>query len=113
MLVEKALFSSNQDENVTPPIPLKTNRKKWERIDLPGFPYAPQEEQGVLAIFAILCSKKVIPWTILDISTNGIDCVCFDNDSKKEIRVELKYILSGIFQGIHNPFPCIFLLSHQ
>ncbi len=35
--------------------------------DLNGFPYAPQEEQGVLAIFAILCSKKILPWQILDL----------------------------------------------
>jgi hypothetical protein len=94
----KSLIVSSIDnlssERIIPPIPSNTIRKKWERIDIPGFPYAPQEEQGVLAIFSILCSKRILPWQILDISTNGIDAICFDEESQKEIHVELKFLLS-------------------
>ena len=37
-----------------PPIPCNTKRAKWERIGVAGFPYAPQDELGVVALFAIL-----------------------------------------------------------
>lgn len=78
-----------------PPIPIVTKRSKWQRVDVDGFPYAPQEEQGVLAIFAILCSKRKLPWQILDLrSGKGIDAVCFDEEQNTEIHVELKYRLS-------------------
>lgn len=78
-----------------PPIPAGTKRRNWQRADLEGFPYAPQEEQGVLAIFAILCSKRILPWQILDLcGGKGIDAVCYDEERKAEIHVELKYRLS-------------------
>lgn len=78
-----------------PPIPTGTKRRNWQRVDLDGFPYAPQEEQGVLAIFAILCSKRILPWQILDLcGGKGIDAVCFDEERNAEIHVELKYRLS-------------------
>lgn len=94
-LIKKALHKRNQQERPVPPIPLNTKRSKWERTGLFGFPYAPQEEQGVLALFAILCSEHILPWQILDISAGkGIDATCFDETENKEIQVELKYILS-------------------
>lgn len=78
-----------------PPIPTGTKRRNWQRVDLDGFPYAPQEEQGVLAIFTILCSKRILPWQILDLcGGKGIDAVCFDEERNAEIHVELKYRLS-------------------
>lgn len=78
-----------------PPIPAGTKRRNWQRADLDGFPYAPQEEQGVLAIFAILCSKRILPWQILDLcGGKGIDAVCYDEERNAEIHVELKYRLS-------------------
>ncbi|MEA2078226.1 MAG: hypothetical protein U9O95_09450 [Candidatus Marinimicrobia bacterium] len=90
-LISSTVINKSRD---VPPIPFNTSRKKWERINFIGFPYAPQEEQGVLAIFAILCAKGVLSWQILDISTNGIDCTCYDENESLEIMVELKYILS-------------------
>ncbi|MDD8026200.1 MAG: hypothetical protein PHI34_06790 [Acidobacteriota bacterium] len=77
-----------------PPIPMSSKRSKWERTGLEGFPYAPQEEQGVLALLAILCSRGDIKWQILDLSANGIDAICYDEYEKREIRVELKCLLS-------------------
>jgi len=78
-----------------PPIPSGAKRRNWQRVDLEGFPYAPQEEQGVLAIFAILCSKGILPWQILDLcGGKGIDAVCYDEKRNSEIHVELKYRLS-------------------
>jgi hypothetical protein len=77
-----------------PPIPMPSKRSKWERTGLEGFPYAPQEEQGVLALLAILCSRGDIKWQILDLSANGIDAICYDDYEKREIRVELKCLLS-------------------
>jgi len=94
-LIKNALHKSGQQERPVPPIPLNTKRTKWERTGLAGFPYAPQEEQGVLALFTILCSEHILPWQILDISAGkGIDATCFDETENKEIQVELKYILS-------------------
>lgn len=79
-----------------PPIPKQTKRRKWERIDVAGFPYAPQEEAGVIALFSILCGRGHINWHILDLrGGKGIDAICYDNDNRKEIRVELKYVLSS------------------
>lgn len=82
-------------ERSIPPIPKKSKRNKWERIDIDGFPYAPQEEAGVIALFSILCSRGHINWQILDLQGGkGIDAVCYDNNDNKEIQVELKYSLS-------------------
>jgi len=85
----------SEQETAVPPIPKITKRSKWKRIDIDGFPYAPQEENGTVALFAILCSKGNINWQILDLrGGEGIDAVCYDNNTRREIRVELKYILS-------------------
>lgn len=86
-----------QDHNEArsvPPIPVHTRRKKWERTGLEGLPYAPQDELGVVALFAVVCAKHLLNWSILDLSAKGIDARCFDHDSGKEIRVELKYLLT-------------------
>ena len=49
----------------------------------------------MLALFAILCAKGILPWQILDISPGkGIDATCYDERNQQEIQVELKYILS-------------------
>lgn len=95
-LIRTTLLKNGDDtKRPVPPIPLKTKRKKWKRTGLSGFPYAPQEEQGVLALFSILCSKRFLPWQILDLSSGkGIDAVCFDETKNREIRVELKHVLS-------------------
>lgn len=94
-LIKIALHKNDLQDRPIPPIPLKTKRTKWGRTGLVGFPYAPQEEQGVLALFAILCTQGILPWQILDISAGkGIDVTCFDESQNKEIQVELKYLLS-------------------
>lgn len=78
-----------------PPIPAKTKRKKWERTGIIGFPYAPQDESGVIALFSILCSQGLIPWQFLDLNSGkGIDAICHDDKYHREIRVELKHTLS-------------------
>jgi hypothetical protein len=78
-----------------PAIPAHTSRAKWERIDMPGFPYAPQDESGTIALFAILCARGVIKWDILDLNTGkGVDCICWDHVMKRELRVELKHRLT-------------------
>ncbi len=78
-----------------PPIPLQTTRKKWERTGIDGFPYAPQDELGVVALFGILCSSGRIGWQILELrGGKGIDVTCFDHVMAREIRVELKHTLS-------------------
>jgi len=92
--IRPLLQSQDDQARPVPPIPLDSRRSRWKRTGLDGFPYAPQEEQGVLALFSILCDRGVIPWQIIDLSTNGIDAICFDETNKKEIRVELKYLLS-------------------
>jgi hypothetical protein len=94
-LIRSALRETGPTQRHVPPIPLKTRRTKWGRTGLPGFPYAPQEEQGVLALFAILCARGVLPWHILDIrGGKGIDATCYDDSNQQEIQVELKYVLS-------------------
>jgi len=94
-LIRNALDKRAQHERPVPPIPLTTRRTKWERTGLPAFPYAPQEEQGVLALFTILCSEHILLWQILDLTAGkGIDATCFDERDNREIQVELKYILS-------------------
>lgn len=78
-----------------PPIPASTKRRKWQRTSIEGFPYAPQDEQGVVALFAILCGQGHIPWQILDLNAGkGIDATCYDEEHHQELRVELKYLLS-------------------
>lgn len=78
-----------------PPIPTETKRTKWERTGVHGFPYAPQDELGVVALFAILCSRGKIEWEILELrGGKGIDATCYDHLMGKEIHVELKHRLS-------------------
>lgn len=100
-----AVPASSQTENIAtielkshrqvPPIPKNTRRNKWERTGINGFPYAPQDELGVVALFAILCSSGFINWSILELrGGKGIDATCFDHDRQTEIRVELKHKLS-------------------
>ena len=86
---------ANRDQpRIIPPIPRSSKRTKWERTDIDGFPYAPQDESGVVALFAILCSQGVLRWQIIDLnSSKGIDCICNDEEAGKEIHVELKYLL--------------------
>lgn len=93
-LIRSALQDQREQARPVPPIPLNTTRSKWERTGLTGFPYAPQEEQGVLALFSILCAQGILPWEILDLSANGIDATCFDHHENREIHVELKHLLS-------------------
>jgi hypothetical protein len=79
----------------TPPIPQRTRRLKWRRIDVAGFPYAPHDELGVVSLFAILCGQGRLPWEILELSGGkGIDAICWDRDDKREVRVEFKHTLS-------------------
>ncbi|MBI3099000.1 MAG: hypothetical protein HYY93_12275 [Planctomycetes bacterium] len=81
-----------------PPIPAHSKRKKWEQTNLPGlgFPYAPHDENGVVALFAILCANRTIHSQILELNGGkGIDGVCWDDDQQREIRVELKYKLAS------------------
>lgn len=78
-----------------PPIPSQTSRRNWGRIDVPGFPYAPQDESGTVALFAILCAIDAIQWDIVEINAGkGIDCICWDHVMKREVRVELKHTLA-------------------
>jgi len=87
--------SSEQDKRLIPPIPIKTKRARWERTGVEGFPYAPHDELGVVGLFAILCSKRIIRWQILEMrGGKGIDITCYDDVMNKNIRVELKHILS-------------------
>lgn len=78
-----------------PPIPEKTRRKRWERTGVERFPHAPQDESGVVALFSILCTRGIIPWQILDLNSGkGIDAIVYDDRQRRELRVELKHILS-------------------
>jgi len=89
-----AVGADSGERRRVPPIPTGNKRSKWSRIDLDGHPYAPQDELGVVAVFAILCHKKTINWQILDLSSSGIDATCYDHVMEREIRVELKLMLS-------------------
>lgn len=87
--------SAEEVDSIVPPIPSRTRRKKWERTNVVGFPYAPQDESGVIALFAILCSNKTIPWQIVELNAGkGVDAICFDESNHKELKVELKHTLS-------------------
>jgi len=82
----------SRPQRPVPPIPRNTGRSKWERTGIHGFPYAPQDELGVVSLFAILCSEGIIDWEILELrGGKGIDATCFDHISQQEIRVELKH----------------------
>lgn len=85
-------------DHPVPPIPGRTGRKKWERTGVGGFPYAPQDELGVAALFAVLCAQGKLAgheWEILELrGGKGIDATCYDHAEHKEIRVELKHRLS-------------------
>ena len=90
-----ALTSPPKTARPVPPIPLHTRRGKWERTGIDGFPYAPQDELGVVALFGILCSQGRIGWQVLELrGGKGIDITCFDHAMGREIRVELKHTLS-------------------
>jgi hypothetical protein len=89
------LPSKEKTIRAVPPIPKITRRQKWERTGIDGFPYAPQDELGVVAIFAILCAKGIIPWQITELNGGkGIDGTCYDHEKNCDIRVEVKRILS-------------------
>jgi hypothetical protein len=81
-----------------PAIPVGTKRRRWERTGVEGFPYAPQDESGVVALFAILCARGELgehDWSILELRQGkGIDTTCYDHKLNREIPVELKYKLS-------------------
>lgn len=78
-----------------PPIPARTKRRNWVRIDTPGFPYAPHDELTVVALFGSLCARGVLPYDVLEMNgRKGIDAICFDRQAKREIRIEVKHILS-------------------
>lgn len=78
-----------------PPIPRNTKRARWERTGVSGFPYAPQDELGVVALFAILCATGAIGWEIVEMrGGKGIDVTCFDHVMQRELTVELKFLLS-------------------
>ncbi len=78
-----------------PSIPRVTSRRRWEQTGVDGFPYAPHDELGVVALFAIACSRRMLNWQILELrGGKGIDATCYDNDQNREIRVELKFRLS-------------------
>jgi hypothetical protein len=77
------------------PIPADTKRKHWERTEIAGFPYAPQDELGVVALFGILCAQGKIEWEIVELrGGRGIDATCYDHKTGKHITVELKKMLS-------------------
>ncbi|TAJ24362.1 MAG: hypothetical protein EPO64_09585 [Nitrospirae bacterium] len=78
-----------------PPIPEQTRRKNWKRTGIVGFPYAPQDESGVIALFSILCTQGVIPWQIIELNSGkGIDATCYDEKRQCELKVELKHLLT-------------------
>ena len=81
-----------------PPIPGKTKRRKWERTGVRGFPYAPQDELGVAALFAVLCALGKLAghdWEILELrGGKGVDATCYDHTENREVRIELKYQLA-------------------
>jgi hypothetical protein len=78
-----------------PPIPKNIRGKKWEQIGIDGFPYAPHHEMGVVAIFAILCSRGRLPLQITYVTSGtGTDGVCWDEEAQEEVRVEFKKILA-------------------
>ena len=86
-----------------PPIPAKSKRNKWERTLVDGFPYAPQDESGVVALFAILCASGRLPFQVLALNGGkGLDAVCWDERTSSEVIIELKHILSKSSWNHHN-----------
>lgn len=82
-------------ERELPPIPKKSKWKKWSRIDEPGFPYAPHDELGVVALFAILCSHGKLPYQLVGATGGqGTDSVCWDENNRRHLNIEFKYVLS-------------------
>ena len=96
--VEKVFLqnaNNGKPKRIPPSIPNETSQKKWERIAIDGFPYAPHDELGVVALFAIPCSTGKIKWQILEVrGGKGIDITCYNDVTGKNIRVELKHTLS-------------------
>jgi hypothetical protein len=79
-----------------PAIPRHTGRRnpKWRQTDIIQFPYEPLEEQGVVALFSILCATGTIDWGILDItSSRSPDATCYDYQRQTEIAVEFEHTL--------------------
>lgn len=92
---ENSIRLAREEPGAVPPIPLLTKRRQWARTALRGFPYAPQDELGVVALFAILCAQGVIAWEILELrGGKGIDATCYDQVMRRELRVELKHTVS-------------------
>lgn len=92
---DAVLVQEEEGPPPVPPIPRKTKRVRWERTGIKGFPYAPQDEESVVTLFAILCSQGRIDWQILDLNRGkGIDATCYDNALHREVQVELKHTLS-------------------
>lgn len=93
--IENIEKSSDKTIRPIPPIPENAKRSKWERTKIEGFPYAPQDESGVVALFAILCAMNYFPWQIIQMnSAKGIDAIIWDDEHSRELIVELKYLLS-------------------
>lgn len=89
------VVAASSADRPVPPIPASTKRRKWARTGLDGFPYAPQDESGTVAVFAILCACRAINWQIVELNGGkGIDAKCYDHDSGREINVEIKSLLS-------------------
>ena len=78
-----------------PKKPLRPDRRNWEWIGINGMPYAPRDENGVIALFAILCHKGDLKLQIVETNDGkGIDSICYDDENECEIRIEFKFILS-------------------
>ena len=45
-------------------------------------------------MFAIACARRLLDLEILEMSNRGIDATCYDHDSGKELRVEIKHTLT-------------------
>lgn len=78
-----------------PAIPKISIKKKWpyhwDNLGITGHPYAPQSEADVIALFSILCAEGKIRMQILGLNNSkGIDGICYDEDKKREVRVEFK-----------------------
>ncbi|MEW6347955.1 MAG: hypothetical protein AB1646_02750 [Thermodesulfobacteriota bacterium] len=81
--------------SIVPPPPKDSKWQKWQRIDEPGFPCAPHDELGVVALFAILCSQEKLPFQIIGATGGkGTDSVCWDERTRDHVNIEFKYNLS-------------------
>lgn len=62
-----------------------------------GFTYAHLDELGVVGLFAIQCSRRIIKRQIIEMrGGKGIDMPCYDDATKRSLRVELKHTLSKV-----------------